>query len=962
MLASLRPLRLLAAILTGAAGLTLAATAETSATAAPTAQTAPRERLGFDAGWRFALGHATDPARDFDHATGYFSYVTKAGYGDGPASPKFDDRAWRTLNLPHDWAVEAPFAANASHSHGYKAVGRPFPERSVGWYRKTFTLSATDAGRRIALEFDGVQRDCVVWINGFYLGRQPSGTTSFRHDLTDYLNYGGENVVAVRADVTLEEGWYYEGAGIYRHVWLTKTAPLHVAPWGTFVSTEAQGAYAGATVRTTVVNEGTHPAAFTIEQTILDPQGREVARCTGSSQTLAAGCSGEFTQSLAIAEPQRWSIESPRLYRAVTDVRAAGELADRYETNFGIRTIRFDADHGFFLNGEHVVIKGTNNHQDHAGVGVAVPDALLEYRIRRLKEMGSNAYRTSHHPPSPELLEVCDRLGFLVLDENRLMGPSPEQLSQLEAMIRRDRNHPSVILWSIGNEEWAIEGNELGARITASMRAVAERLDPTRRTTVAISGGWGAGSSTTADVMGFNYYTHGSTDAQHAQFPRQPGVGTEETTTQCTRGVYVADPAHAHLAHDPAAIGDSGGNCILGWKHYATRPYLAGLFYWTGFDYRGESTPFNFPANSTQFGLMDTCGFAKDAFFYLRAMWTAQPVLHLYPHWNWAGREGQSITVGAYTNNDEVELLLNGRSLGRKPVPQFDRVEWSVAYEPGTLEARGFRSGQIVETTRIETTGPATQLVLTPDRAKLVAGGVDATVFTVEARDAQGRTVPTANNRVHFAITGGRILGVGNGDPSCLEPDQFHPSLVLNPVENWRGRIAPSGTVAPTPASDDLRPLTVIGDWKAPLPQPGEFYELAAEFSAAERPAGAALTLYLPSLGPKTTVWLNGRELVRELDTASVGPALSLSPAQLVTGANRLQLLVTPFTDQSRRRLPQLSRLGTVRIETPAPAAQRSLFNGFAQVIVEAPAAPGELRLTAEAEGLTPATRAITAK
>ena len=922
---------------------------------------APRGRQLFDAGWRFSFGHPYDTSKDFDHATGYFSYITKAGYGDGPAAAKFDDRAWHQLDLPHDWAVEAPFAADGSHSHGYKAIGRRYPERSVGWYRKTFTVPAADRGQRIAIEFDGVFRDSVVWVNGFYLGREPSGTTSFSYDLTDYLNYGGENVIAVRADATQEEGWYYEGAGIYRHVWLTKTATLHVPQWGTFVSTEIADGSSTVTIRTTVANDGTQPALFTLEQVVLDPQGVEVTRSVSTEgHAVAAGARNEFAQTLTVTKPQLWSIETPTLYRVVTYVRVGAAIIDRYETSFGIRTLRFDPNQGFFLNGKHVIIKGMNMHQDHAGVGVAVPDALVEFRIRKLKEMGSNAYRTAHHPPSPELLDVCDRLGFLVLDETRLMGPSPEQLGQLETMIRRDRNHPSVILWSIGNEEWAIEGNDLGARITASMRAFAERLDPTRRTTVAISGGWGAGSSTTTDVMGYNYYTHGSTDEQHAKFPEQPGIGTEETSTQCTRGIYFTDTSRAHLAHDADRIGDSGANCIMGWKHYAERPYLAGLFFWTGFDYRGESTPYSFPANSTQFGLLDTCGFPKDSFYYLRAWWTEHPVLHIYPHWNWSGREGQSITVGCYTNHDEVELFLNGRSLGKKSLPRNDRVDWPVPYAPGVLEARGYRAGKLVETARVETTGAATQTVLTPDRTLLAADGADVTVFTVEARDAQGRNVPTACNLVRLVIEGGKIIGVGNGDPSCLEPDQFHPELTLTPVSNWRGRIVPVTTAKPG-KSDGLKPLDILGDWKAPLPQSSELYELGAEFTSEKIPAGAMIDLFLPTLGTKTTVWLNGREVLRDLDTSIVGPVLHLDTAALVVGVNSVQLIVTPFED-GHRRLPQLSRIGNLRVTTPAPVAQRSLFNGYAQVIVQAPRNAGEIRLTAEADGLKPAISTINAR
>jgi beta-galactosidase len=952
----------LAALLTTAfsATETPAPTKPAAAPAAASAQS-PRERLNFDSGWRFALGHATDPAKDFDFATAYFSYVTKAGYGDGPASPKFDDRAWRQLDLPHDWAVEAPFAANGSHSHGYKAVGRAFPERSVGWYRKTFTVPAVDAGRRISIEFDGVFRDSQVWVNGFFLGRQASGYTGFRYDLTDYLKYGAENVVVVRADATLEEGWYYEGAGIYRHVWLTKTAPLHIPQWGTFVSAEVAGENARIAARTTLTNEDRVPAAFTVELTILDSQGRVVAQTGSPARSLAPGASTELKQTFSFAGPQLWSLEEPNLYRLVTTVHTADKIADRTETTFGIRTLRFDANEGFFLNGKHVVVKGTNNHQDHAGVGVAVPDALWDFRMRRLKEMGNNALRTSHHPPAPELLDACDRLGVLVLDEHRLMGSNPAQLDDLDALIRRDRNHPSVFLWSLGNEEWAIEGNEFGARLTATMRAFAEQLDPTRRTTVAISGGWGAGSSTTADVMGYNYYTHGSTDEQHTKFPQQPALGTEETTAQCTRGIYFTDAALAHQAHNPTLIGDSGGNCIAGWKHFAARPYLAGLFYWTGFDYRGESNPYSFPAVSSQYGLVDTCGFPKDSFYYLQAMWTTQPVLHIYPHWNWAGREGQTITVGAYTNHEEVELLLNGRSLGRKAVPQYDRPEWSVAYEPGVLEARGFRAGKLVETTRVETTGPATQLVLTPDRTALIANGADATVFTVEARDAQGRFVPTANLPVRFAIAGGTLLGVGNGDPSSHEPDRFLPTLASTGIENWRGRIVAKPDLA-SATEAELKSTQLIGDWKAPLPQPGELYELAADFTASDVPAGANIELFLPALGTKTSVWLNGAKLAAELDTAKSGPALTLSAAQLAKGVNHIRVLVTPFEDPQRRRLPQLTRLGTLRMTTPTPQAARSLFNGLAQVIVQAPAAAGTLRLTAEADGMNSATSSIEAK
>jgi len=949
------PLRLVAAIAAVLLPLAFAGTSAAEEDHSPAR--AGRERLLLDAGWRFAFGHPTDPARDYNHATGYFSYVAKAGYGDGPAAPGFDDAAWRLLDLPHDWAVEAPFAEKGSYSHGFKAIGRNFPERCVGWYRKTFTVPAADLGRRLSVEFDGVFRDSVVWVNGFYLGRQPSGYTSFRYDLTDYLNYGGENVIAVRVDATMEEGWYYEGAGIYRHVWLSKTAPLHVAHWGTAVTTEVEDGAATVAARTTVANEGTALATFDLEQRIEDPTGQTVATGTAPGLSLAAGGSAEYPVVLRVAQPRLWSLESPALHRLITTLRSGGAVVDRYETPFGIRTIRFDPNQGFFLNGQRVELKGANVHQDHAGVGVAVPDALQAFRIARLKEIGVNAYRCAHNPPTPQLVDACDRLGMLVLDENRLMGPSPEQLSQLESLIRRDRNHPSVILWSLGNEEWAIEGNLKGARIAATMQAFAKRLDPSRRTTVANSGGWG-GISSVIDVIGYNYINQTNPDRQHAEFPQQPGVGTEETTTQGTRGVYFDDRANAHVA--PLMKGDSGGNCEIGWTYYAARPFLAGLFYWTGFDFRGEPTPCDWPAASSQFGLLDSCGFPKDSAYYLKSWWLEQPVLHLYPHWNWAGREGQEINVVCYSNHEAVELFLNGASLGRKDMPRNGHLEWKVAYTPGTLEARGFRGGRRVDSTRVETTGVPAQLVLTPDREVVSADGADVAVFTVAARDAQGRLVPTAGNLVKFSVTGGRIIGVGNGDPGCHELDQFNDAIALLPLDDWRGRIAPAGTAKPS-APEGLAPFPRLGNWKTPLPKTGEVYDLACVLTLPAVPAGSTLELFLPSFGTATTLWLNGQELTRDVDTSTGGVALRLEPKQLLAGPNRVQLLVTPFAGR-KNPIPELTRLGSLRVTTPAPTAQRSLFNGLAQVIVQAGRTPGTIVLTAESAGLASATQTVTAQ
>lgn len=758
------------------------------ASLAAAASPSPRERIAFDAGWRFALGHETDPGQDFNPATGAFSYFAKAGYGPGASDRKFDASAWREIDLPHDWAVELPFSERGSRSHGYKALGRNFPGNSVGWYRKSFPIPASDLGKRISLEFDGVFRDSIVWVNGHYLGTEQSGYSGFARNITEVLNYGGDNVVVVQVDASLEEGWFYEGAGIYRHVWLTKTSPVHVAREGTVVTTAVREDFSQAdvTARATIANDGATAVGFALEQELHGPDGDIIARETLPGLEVAAGTKTEFAMMLPVAGPRLWSIEAPLLHRLVTVVRDAnGAELDRYETPFGIRTIRWDPAEGFFLNGRHVVLKGTNNHQDHAGVGTAVPDALWDFRVRRLQSFGSNAYRCSHNPPAPELLDACDRLGMLVIDENRLTGTTDYHFDHLERMIRRDRNHPSIILWSVGNEEWAVEGTDQGVRITSAMQASVKRLDPTRPATIAISGGWGRGNSTAIEVAGVNYMDNlrgsGFTmDQWHAQRPAQVMLGTEECAFTQTRGVYTDDRGRRHLRAydwDPSTWGSSAEQA---WSHYAERRFIAGLFVWTGFDYRGEPTPFDWPAIGSQFGILDLCGYPKDAAFYFQAWWRDEPLLHVFPHWNWPGREGQEISVWAYSNCDEVELFLNGRSLGRKVMTRNSHLEWPVVYQPGVIEARGSKGGKVVLTTKVESTGAAARLVLTPDRTAIAADGADVAVFAVSTVDAQGRPVPTANQRVKFAATGGRIIGVGNGNPSCLESDQGSERSLFN--------------------------------------------------------------------------------------------------------------------------------------------------------------------------------------
>ncbi len=776
-----------------------------------------------DFGWRFAFGNATDPSKDFDPAPANeaFNYLTKTGNGQGAAKADFDDRGWRKLDLPHDWAVEAPFDERGSGSHGYKAVGKKFPERSIGWYRKSISIPASDLGRRISVDFDGVFRDSQVWVNGFYLGREASGYSPFSYDISDYLNYGGDNVIAVRVDATLEEGWFYEGAGIYRHVWLTKTAPLHVARWGTFVTTDVRKNSADVTARATVNNDQPTNATFEIRQVMVDANGKTIATESLKKLSLAPGATKEFSAVLKVYKPTLWSCETPYLYTLVTTICQRDKIIDRYETPFGIRTLRWDANEGFFLNGQRVQLKGTCDHQDHAGVGAALPDGVIEFRVAQLKKMGSNAIRTSHNAPTPELLDICDRLGMLVMDENREYGINPQQLDGLKRLILRDRNYPCVFIWSLGNEEWGIEGTDKGTRITQTMQTFAQRLDPTRRFTTAISGGWGKGSSESIEVMGFNYYSHGDTDSYHKQFPAKPSVATEDGSTFSTRGIYVQDRGHQHLTAYDVNKADWSLLAEESWPYYAARPYVAGQFQWTGFDYRGEETPFGWPAISSQFGILDTCGFPKDIFYYYQAWWSDHPVLHLFPHWNWPGAEGREIDVWAYSNCEEVELFLNGASLGRKKMPKNLHLDWKVKYAPGVLIARGYNNDREILTERIETTGAPATVQMSPDHPALKADGQDVVIIAVSTTDAQGRLVPDAANKVHFDLAGpGKILGVGNGDPASHEPDVFLPTG--NSAPDWQrslfsgfAQIIVQSTKEPgeiklTASADGLAPFTLI--------------------------------------------------------------------------------------------------------------------------------------------------------
>ena len=738
-----------------------------------------RETIRLDDGWKFAFGNAADPKKDFGCGTEYFNYLTKANsiHNEGPYAANFNDSTWQEVKVPHDWVTILPYADVASHSHGYKTVGYKYPETSVGWYRKTINIPACDLGKHIALQFDGIFRNARVWFNGFYMGTEPSGYATQVYDVTEYVNYGGDNLICVRADATLEEGWFYEGAGIYRDAWLMKSAAVGVAPFGTFVYADLKQPYDKVTiyVETEVNNHSLTTQQCEVSHRLLDADGREVAKSESSTIMLRAKQTlNSQLLTLNLNTPHLWSPDDPYLYKVETTVKVDGRVTDVYETTTGIRDIEFDADRGFLLNGQPLKLKGVNMHQDHAGVGAAIPDALQAWRIKQLKKMGCNAYRASHNPMTPALLDICDREGILVIDENRLTGINEEHLRLLERMIKRDRNHPSVILWSNGNEEWGMENTIQGTRIAAAMREYTHLLDPTRHSTIANAGGREMVKG--LDLVGFNYIVQNDVDNQKKNNPTWKIVGTEETTGCGTRGWYFKDEKYpGRMVSLNRTMEQNYENIIeRGWKFYDERPWAAGLFYWTGFDYRGEPNPLSYPAHDSEFGILDYCGFPKDEAYYLKSWWTDEPVLHIFPHWNLQGHEGEEVEVWAYSNCDEVELTVNGKKLGRQPMPRNGHLKWKAVYQPGRVEATGYKNGKRILTKTIETTKAAAKVVLKADRHQIAADGQDMAIVNIELHDQKGRFVPNACPVLTFCLEGdANIIGCGNGDPSYLGSD--HP-------------------------------------------------------------------------------------------------------------------------------------------------------------------------------------------
>jgi beta-galactosidase len=782
------------------------------------ANSRPGKRVSFNQDWRFQLGDAAKAQE-----------------------PHFDDSEWRQLNLPHDWSIEGDFSENAPAGTGGGAL-----PGGLGWYRKTFTLDTASKGKQIFIEFDGVYRNSEVWINGHYLGKRPYGYSSFEYELTPHLVYGGKpNVIAVKVDNSQQpNSRWYSGSGIYRNVWLTTLDPVHVEHWGTYVTTpEVSPQSASVVVQTRVSNGSNSATPVDLTTIIQDAKGRQISRQTDKA-VAGRGANASVSQTLKVPEPMLWSDERPYLYRVISLLTQNGKEVDRYETPLGIRTFRFDVEKGFFLNGKPVKIRGVCNHHDLGSLGAAVNKRAIERQLEMLKAMGVNALRTSHNPPAPELLDVADQIGIIVMDEafdvwkiqktkfDYHLDWDEWHKRDLEDMVLRDRNHPSVIIWSIGNEVMEQWGkNPEGGRISRELTAIIRNLDRTRPITSACNGVSTDNRVITEgdlDLVGTNYH-HDRLPQFASMFPGRPIIGAETNSAVHTRGSYTMPsdelrtwprkdedvlklgPNYECSAYDNSVVA-WGAAHEEHWKLVKNRDWFSGVFIWTGWDYLGEPTPFPWPAVSSYFGIIDRAGFPKDAFYFYQSEWTDTPVLHVFPHWNW--KQGEKVDVVVYFNKaDEVELFLNGRSQGAKRKQGDDmRVFWRLPFEPGVLGAVSRKNGAVVATKEVRTAEAPARILLTPDRQTIKADGSDLSFITVRVVDKNGTVVPAADNLVSFEVSGpGSIVGVDNGNQISHESFKasqrkaFHGmALAIVQAKQKTGRIVLKAT------SPNLASATVL--------------------------------------------------------------------------------------------------------------------------------------------------------
>ncbi|MFH1475868.1 MAG: beta-galactosidase GalA [Verrucomicrobiota bacterium] len=715
-------------------------------------------------GWRFHLGDIPFPEVS-GHQQSYAS--AKTGSAAGAAAEFFDDSAWQSVTVPHDWVIAQPFDTTANLAQGYRRGG-------VAWYRRYFHLPSNWERNHVKIEFDGIATHATVWLNGALLHRSFSGSTPFVVEIGPFVHFGDRsNTLAVRVDAVAREGWWYEGGGIYRGVTLRVQPPLHLVNHETWIRPELRtGGQWTVQVAGVVRNTASDTRRCRVRARLRDAAGVVVARGTRGIAALAWR-SEPVAFQLPVDHPCLWSPESPTLYHLEIEMVSEDGWTDRTEWGVGFRTMAFDANRGFLLNGAPYTLQGVCCHQDHAGVGVAVPRSLLEFRLQKLKELGANAYRCAHHPPDAHLLDLCDRLGMLVLDEARVFSSAEFALRDLEAMVRRDRNHPCVFLWSIGNEEF-LQASRAGVEIVRRMMARVRAFDPTRLVTVAMNGGLFAARNLgeALDVVGFNYYP-AHYDRYHATHPEHCLLSTEDGGGIMSRGETRSNIEQGLIAaYDDERV-PWGATYREGWPAIAQRPFLAGGFHWTGFDYHGEPSPAIWPSASSFFGIFDLCGYPKTAYYIKKTHWKpAERTLFVFPHWTWPGREGEPIRVIAVTNAARVALSLNGTDLGERVVEAASFPEWRVPYRPGRLEAAAVWADGARETHALETVGAPVRVTLSPARNFLLADGEDTVPVEVTVVDAQGRPVPPATHIIRFCVEGPvRLAGTGNGDPNDHSPE-----------------------------------------------------------------------------------------------------------------------------------------------------------------------------------------------
>jgi len=851
----------------------------------------PRERISLDNGWRFIKHDSPDAGTNLDYAalrpwilpTGNpFTTEAPAIRPEGEpagdiafARPGFDDSQWRLLNLPHDWGVEGPFQQE------YPGETGKLPWWGVAWYRKHLNLPATDAGREIFLDVDGAMSYASVWVNGKLAGGWPYGYSSWRVDLTPFVKFGADNVIAIRLDNPTQSSRWYPGGGIYRNVWLVKASPVRVAHWGTYITTpEVNEKSATVKIKVDVDNSADTEAGVSVKNKIFElkadgKRGQPVGSVALADLKIPAHQSAASESQATVTSPKLWSLEKPQRYVAVTTVEQNGKVADVYETPFGIRTIAFTKDGGFFLNGQHVKLNGVCNHHDLGALGSALNLRALERQLEILREFGVNAIRTSHNPPAPELLDLCDRMGFVVMDEafdcwkagknrNDYHVLYPEWHEQdLRALVRRDRNHPGVILWSSGNEV-PDQDKPDGPALAEEHRNIIHSEDATRPVTAAVSStkaGY-SGFQNHFDVFGWNYRPQFYTNFRMTNSAISV-FGSETASTVSSRGEYFFPmAAHfetnniRHVKNDKTALADfqvsSYDYFVPGWattpdmewmgeeKH----PFVAGEFVWTGFDYLGEPTPYNadssnllnysnpadkekakeeldrlgkirVPSRSSYFGIVDLAGFKKDRFYLYQSHWRPElPMAHILPHWNWPERVGQATPVFVYTSGDSAELFLNGKSLGMKKKNQYEyRLRWDdVVYQPGELKAVAYMKGKKWATDSVKTTGAPARLTLVADRSKIAADGKDLSFITVTVVDKNGLPVPRSKNHIHFTIAGpGEIVATDNGDATSFESFQAPDRNAYNGLALVIVRAKPGqmGTISLTAESQDLESAAI---------------------------------------------------------------------------------------------------------------------------------------------------------